>query len=109
MSVAEALVATWQFAGGMDEGLIVTIARDVLRGLEYLHRHELAHRDLKVRNRLAPSSAERTCHSLPQRAADSIQQQAYVQSKGATMTLEHSWECCTNNPAHYSGLGTQML
>lgn len=39
----------------MDEGLIVTIARDVLRGLEYLHRHELAHRDLKVRNSLTPS------------------------------------------------------
>lgn len=32
----------------MDEALVVTIARDLLRGLEYLHRHELAHRDLKV-------------------------------------------------------------
>jgi len=39
-----------QFPGGMDEALVVTIARDVLRGLEYLHRHELAHRDLKVRS-----------------------------------------------------------
>jgi serine/threonine protein kinase len=34
----------------MDEGLIVAIARDVLRGLEYLHSQGLAHRDLKVRN-----------------------------------------------------------
>lgn len=58
MSVAEVWVAIWQFPQGMDEGLIVTIARDVLRGLEYLHRHELAHRDLKVGNNLAPSSAE---------------------------------------------------
>ena len=37
-----------QFPTGMDEDIILTIAKDILKGLDYLHRHDLAHRDLKV-------------------------------------------------------------
>ena len=37
-----------QYTNGMDEALIVAIAKEILRGLEYLHSHGLAHRDLKV-------------------------------------------------------------
>ena len=37
-----------QFPTGMDEDMIVTIAKDILKGLDYLHRRDLAHRDLKV-------------------------------------------------------------
>ena len=28
--------------------MILTIAKDILHGLQYLHNHDLAHRDLKV-------------------------------------------------------------
>eukprot|EP00884_Botryococcus_braunii_P018683 jgi/Botrbrau1/5499/Bobra.27_1s0036.1 len=41
-----------RFPRGMDEVTIATIARDVLRGLEYLHKHDRMHRDLKASNLL---------------------------------------------------------
>ena len=51
-----------QFKDGMDEELIITIARDILRGLDYLHRHELQHRDLKVRCR-PPGPLQSACNT----------------------------------------------
>ena len=38
-----------QFAKGMEEDMLITIAKDVLSGLQYLHSQGLAHRDLKAR------------------------------------------------------------
>jgi serine/threonine protein kinase len=37
-----------KFPSGMEEELVVSIARDVLHGLDYLHHHSCMHRDLKV-------------------------------------------------------------
>ena len=37
-----------QYPKGMEEDMILTIAKDVLHGLQYLHSHDFAHRDLKV-------------------------------------------------------------
>ena len=37
-----------QYPKGMEEDMILTIAKDILHGLQYLHSHDLAHRDLKV-------------------------------------------------------------
>jgi serine/threonine-protein kinase OSR1/STK39 len=41
-----------RFPRGMDETTLSTVARDVLRGLEYLHKNDCMHRDLKVRYNL---------------------------------------------------------
>ena len=48
LSTQEQYTCMVQFMDGMDEELILSIARDILHGLDYLHRHELQHRDLKV-------------------------------------------------------------
>lgn len=37
-----------KYPSGVNEDVLVTIARDVLQGLDYLHRHSCMHRDLKV-------------------------------------------------------------
>lgn len=37
-----------RFPHGMDEATLATVARDVLKGLDYLHKHDCMHRDLKV-------------------------------------------------------------
>jgi serine/threonine-protein kinase OSR1/STK39 len=37
-----------KFPHGMDEPVLATVARDVLHGLDYLHKHDCMHRDVKV-------------------------------------------------------------
>ena len=46
--------------------MILTIAKDVLNGLQYLHRQGLAHRDLKV-SKLAPAAKSNLLTALQRR------------------------------------------
>jgi hypothetical protein len=42
-------IMRYRYPDGLDEVVIATAMRQVLRGLEYVHRHEGIHRDVKVR------------------------------------------------------------